>query len=77
VVERFTAALLRIGDAHRGERVIVVTHGGALAMGLAQLVGGEYGSWGKVMDNCAVSELVVHPRPELLAFNRTGHLEGI
>jgi broad specificity phosphatase PhoE len=77
VVERFTAALLRIGDVHRGEHVIVVTHGGALSMGLAKLVDGDYGSWGKVMDNCAVSELVVHPRPELLAFNRTGHLEGV
>lgn len=77
VVERFTAALLRIGAAHRGERAIVVTHGGALCMGLAQLVDGDYGSWGKVMDNCAVSELVVHPRPELLAFNVTGHLEGV
>ena len=55
----------------------VVTHGGALSMGLAHLVDGHYSEWGRVMDNCAVSELVVHPRPEVLSFNLTDHLEGV
>lgn len=77
VAERFSAALLRIAATHPRERVIVVTHGGALSLGLAHLVEGDYSSWSRVMDNCAVSELVVHPSPELLSFNQTGHLEGV
>jgi broad specificity phosphatase PhoE len=77
VAERITGALLRIAAAHPGERVIVVTHGGALSLGLAQLVDGDYTAWNRVMDNCAVSELAVHPVPQLLSFNRTEHLEGV
>lgn len=77
VAERFTGALLRIAAAHPGERVIVVTHGGALSLGLAHLVDGDYTSWSRVMDNCAVSELAVHPEPQILSFNRTEHLEGV
>ena len=77
VADRLAAALLRIAGAHPGERVIVVTHGGALSLGLAQLVDGDYTSWNRVMDNCAVSELAVDPEPQLLSFNRTEHLEGV
>ena len=29
------------------------------------------------MDNCAVTEMVVEPRPELLSYNLTDHLEGL
>jgi hypothetical protein len=29
------------------------------------------------MANCAVSELVLDPAPELLSFNRTDHLDGV
>lgn len=77
VAQRLSEALLRIAAAHPGERVIVVTHGGALSLGLAQLIEGDYTSWSRVMDNCAVSELVVHPQPRILSFNRTEHLEGV
>jgi hypothetical protein len=29
------------------------------------------------MSNCAVSELVFEPAPQLLSFNETDHLEGL
>jgi probable phosphoglycerate mutase len=77
VTERFSGALQRIAEAHRGERVIIVTHGGALSMGLAHILDGSYTEWGRVMSNCAVSELVPEPPPELLSFNHTSHLEGL
>lgn len=77
VTDRFTSTLRRIASAHAGERVIVVAHGGALAMALGALLDGGYGQWRRVMDNCAVSELVIEPKPELLSFNHIGHLEGI
>jgi probable phosphoglycerate mutase len=77
VVERYVGSLRRIAAAHPGERVIVVGHGGAFSMALAHLVEGSYTSWGRVMDNCAVSELWLEPEPELKRFNFTDHLEGI
>ena len=77
VAERLAAALQRIADRHRGQRVIVVTHGGALSLGLAQLLEGDYTAWNKVMDNCAVTELSLHPKPALLSFNETAHLAGV
>lgn len=77
VTDRFTGALLRIARRHPARRVIVVCHGGALSMSLGHLLEGDYGEWHRVMDNCAVSELVVEPRPELLSFNWTDHLEGV
>lgn len=77
VAERFTGALRRIARDHAGERVVVVAHGGALSIGLAELLDGDYREWRRVMDNCAVSELVVDPPPELLSFNVTDHLDGV
>ena len=77
VTERITATLRRFGELHAGERVIVVTHGGALSMALAAIVDGDYTRWRRVMSNCAVSELVLEPVPELLSFNQTEHLDGL
>jgi broad specificity phosphatase PhoE len=77
VVARFRASLERIEAAHGGERVILVTHGGALALALAALLRGRVGEWYDPMANCALSELVLTPRPELLRFNEAGHLEGV
>ena len=77
VTERFTAALRRIAAAHPGQRAIVVAHGGALSMGLAALIDGDYTQWKRVMQNCAVSELVLEPEPALLCFNLVEHLDGV
>jgi probable phosphoglycerate mutase len=77
VGERYAGALRRIAAAHPGENAIVVLHGGALTLGLALLVDGDVNSWRRAMANCAVSDLVMSPRPELLSFNHTDHLEDI
>lgn len=77
VTVRFTAALRAIAQKHPGERIIVVAHGGALSMALADLLDGDYRNWGRVMGNCAVTELVLDPAPQLIRFNHTDHLEGI
>jgi broad specificity phosphatase PhoE len=77
VTDRITAALCRIADAHPEQRVIVVAHGGALSLALAELLEGDYTQWQRVMENCAVSELVLKPQPGLLSFNHTDHLEGL
>jgi probable phosphoglycerate mutase len=77
VAERISGALRRIADAHRGQRVVVVTHGGALSIGLGLILDGDYREWKRVMGNCAVTELVLDPAPALLSFNQTEHLAGL
>jgi broad specificity phosphatase PhoE len=77
VTDRLCTALRRIAHAHPGERVVVVTHGGALAMALGAILDGDPAQWRRVMRNCAVSELVLAPEPELLSFDRDDHLAGL
>ena len=77
VAERYAGALRRIAAAHPGETTIVVAHGGALTLGLALLVDGDVNSWRRAMANCAVTDLVLDPEPELVSFNHTDHLEGL
>jgi broad specificity phosphatase PhoE len=73
VATRIEGALRRIAADPAGGRVLVVSHGGALALALGWLLDGRPG-WQRVVDNCSVSELVLEPTPELLSFNRTEHL---
>ena len=77
VAERFGEALKRIDAAHAGERVIVVTHGGALSLAMSALLRGRVGEWYEPMKNCALTELVLVPEPVVLRFNVDDHLEGI
>ncbi len=72
---RLAGAMQRIAARHRGERVVVVTHGGVLSMALGELIDGDYSNWRRVMDNAAVSELAFAPEPNLLRFNLKDHLE--
>lgn len=77
VTTRFTDTLRTIAGGHPTGRVVVVAHGGALSMALAHLLDGDYRQWERVMDNCAVSELVLEPTPRLIRFNHVAHLEGV
>ncbi len=74
VAQRLTGTLRRIAGLHPGERVVVVTHGGALSIALGLLLDDDYSSWNRMMKNCAISELVLEPRPALVSFNRIDHL---
>lgn len=74
VGDRLAGALRRISDAHPGERVVVVTHGGAMSIAFGVLLEGDYSRWDRMMKNCAISELRLGPRPELMRFNFVDHL---
>jgi broad specificity phosphatase PhoE len=76
VADRCVGALRRIAAAHPGTRVVVVSHGGALTLGLGLLLDAAP-AWRRVMDNCAISELALEPAPTLLCFNRTEHLGDV
>ena len=74
VTERVTDALRRIAAHHRGERVIVVGHGAALALALGDLLS-DLGRWQRYQkSNCSLSELEIEPSPRLLSFDVTDHL---
>ena len=77
VATRIAHALTGIAQRHRGERVVVVTHGGALTLGLGLLLDNDPSTWRRVMDNAAIAELHVEPEARLLCFNETLHLEGL
>jgi len=74
VGDRLAGALRRIADRHPGERVVVVSHGGALSIAFGVLIDSDYRSWNRMMDNCAISELVLDPTATLVSFNQTDHL---
>jgi broad specificity phosphatase PhoE len=77
VVARFLATLEGIAERHPGERVIVVSHGGAMALFMSAALRGRLGEWYDPMHNCAISELVLVPEPALLRFDDAEHLEGL
>jgi broad specificity phosphatase PhoE len=77
VAERLARSLLAIAERHPGERVIVVSHGGALTLGLGLLLDADVSAWRRVMSNCAVSDLRFDPAPTLAVWNDVAHLDGL
>ena len=74
VGERLARSLRAIAARHPGERVIVVSHGGALTLGLGLLLDESPGGWRRVMANCAVSDLRFDPAPSVTCWNDVAHL---
>jgi broad specificity phosphatase PhoE len=74
VGDRLVGSLRRIAADHVGERVVVVSHGGALSIAFGLLLENDYSKWNHMMTNCAITELVLDPQPELVSFNRIDHL---
>ncbi|MBW2241720.1 MAG: histidine phosphatase family protein [Deltaproteobacteria bacterium] len=74
VAERLSGALRAIAEAHPGDRVIVVSHAGALTLAFGLLVDDDPRSWRRTMDNTAVTDLRMSAPPELVTFNETVHL---
>jgi probable phosphoglycerate mutase len=77
VAERLAGRIAAIAAAHAGERVILVTHGGALTLALGWLIDRELAAWRRVMENCAVSELAFAPEPSLVSWNEVAHLADL
>lgn len=75
---RCVAAVERIGEAHRGERVVVVVHGGVIAAVLAHVTASRNFAFVSA-DNSSVSEIVRLAPPidrwMLRRFNDVTHLD--
>jgi broad specificity phosphatase PhoE len=77
VVTRMQATLIALADRHPGEDVVVVSHGAAMALAIAQFMDADAQAWGNYhVSNCSVSELWLHPEPALGLFDHKDHLEG-
>jgi broad specificity phosphatase PhoE len=65
-----------IADAHAGETVAVVTHGGVVSRFLAEIAEGKPGRWASYHPaNCSVAEIVVADgRHSIVCWNVTDHL---
>ncbi len=75
VMARMTTALARISSAHRGDEVVIVSHGAALGIALGQILKSDPMTWQSYhLSNCGLSELVLEPEPRLVAWNQTDHL---
>jgi probable phosphoglycerate mutase len=76
VAKRFEAAVREVASTHAGERVVLVSHGGTMSLGLGWILEQRLSCWRRVMNNCAFSELVFEPEPSLGRFNESAHLSG-
>ena len=75
---RVLKAFRRAIESHPGQKVLVVSHGGAIATALALLLEDDGNLWRKYqMANCAISELRFSPHPTLVRFNDVAHLESV
>lgn len=72
---RVRAAIERIHEAHRGQRVVAVSHGGAIGAILAEATGARSLAFASA-DNASISQLIVHgDRWIVRRFNDTNHLD--
>lgn len=76
VAHRVSEALQEIDAQHDdSERVLVVSHGVALAVALAVFLHDSPAQWVKYhFNNCSLSELLLSPEPVVRTFNETAHL---
>jgi broad specificity phosphatase PhoE len=55
---RVRETLDRIATRHRGERVVVVAHGGVISSGIAQIIGDDPTDWRRYhVENCSVTHI--------------------
>lgn len=76
VAERIVPAIRQIHDRHANdERVLLVSHGAAMAVALGMLLEQNPASWTNYhFANCSLTELVLSPAPYVNFFNSTRHL---
>ncbi len=75
VAERVTKALEEIAEQHRGEKVVAVSHGAAMALALACIIDNDPYAWDKYFfHNTGITELIISDQPRLIRFNCYAHL---
>jgi probable phosphoglycerate mutase len=78
VATRVLATWRQVAHEHRGREVALVSHGAAIAIGLATVLDGNPRLWPRYrLRNTSVTEIVLEPAPRLIAFDLVHHLEAV
>ncbi len=78
VATRVVAAWREIAGTHPGAEVVVVSHGAAIAAGLAQLLDADPRRWtGYHQRNTSLTVLELEPTARVITFDRVDHLAEI
>jgi probable phosphoglycerate mutase len=76
VSERIMSAFARFREMHAGEKILAVSHGAVMGLGLAKLLHGDPFEWDRYFfANTSVSQLQLGDSPSLLGLNCTAHLD--
>jgi len=76
VQTRVVDVFQRLAAHHTGQRIILVSHGSALALALAHLLDPDMTTWMNYQkQNCAITEITLGDEAELIKFNEGAHLE--
>ena len=75
---RVVAAWRSIAESHTDADVVVVSHGAAIATGLAVLLHDDPRAWTRyVFRNTSVTEFVLEPAPQLVTLDVIDHLDEL
>ncbi len=75
VQARVVRTFREVAERHLSEQIVMVSHGTALALALAELIDDSMGAWMYYrLANCSVSELMLGAESELIYVNETSHL---
>jgi probable phosphoglycerate mutase len=77
VAMRLSGAIRALAERHPGERIAIVTHGGALTLALGWLLDRDVSTWRRVVSNASVSDLVFTPEPVMRGFDQVAHLGNV
>lgn len=78
VGERVRDAIHDLQARHRGEKILAVSHGAAMALALADLLEGNLYAWNNYhFQNTAVTEVRLARPPQLVRFNCIAHLDNL
>lgn len=76
VTARISQAFARFMQQHQGEKILAVSHGAVMALGLARLLHNDPLEWDRYFfHNTSVTEVTLGPSPQLLRFNCIQHLQ--
>ncbi len=75
LAKRMSSAVYDIRNRHPEENIIIVSHGAAISHGMSVLLDTKPAFGHKyLMHNSAVTELIMHPDPEILTLNYHEHI---
>lgn len=76
VTQRIGSAFERFMQQHQGEKILAVSHGAVMALGLARLLHNNPLEWDRYyFHNTSVTEVTLGLTPQLLRFNCIQHLQ--